>query len=121
MNQNFKIINEYVLIEWPESQELMECDGFRDHSSLADCETFGSSAYFVEKEWLDSLCDTKKNDTKRKFKVRINVSSYQINEIEANDFSEALDIAKNIELSSRQLLDNLYIDESNIEISEIKS
>lgn len=46
---------EYILITWPESQVLMEKKGFKEHSSLADCEVFGSSAYFVEKEWLSSL------------------------------------------------------------------
>lgn len=43
---------EYVLIKWPESQELMELEDFEEHSSLADCEMFGPCAYFVEKEWL---------------------------------------------------------------------
>lgn len=45
----------YVLIEFPEIQEYMELEGFEEHSSLADCDKFGSSAYFVEEEWLDEI------------------------------------------------------------------
>lgn len=45
---------EYILFQWPESQELMEVEGFEEHSNLADCEKFGSAAYFVEKEWLNN-------------------------------------------------------------------
>lgn len=45
----------YEIIGWPDSQELMEIEGFEEHSSLADCEHFGPCAYFVEKEWLESL------------------------------------------------------------------
>lgn len=44
--------NLYKLILWPNSQCLMELDGFEENSSLADCEKFGSSAYFVSINWL---------------------------------------------------------------------
>ena len=43
----------YSLICWPESQSLMEEEGFDEHSSLADCEKFGSMAFFVENAWLN--------------------------------------------------------------------
>lgn len=43
----------YSLICWPESQSLMEEEGFEEHSSLADCEKFGSMAFFVENAWLN--------------------------------------------------------------------
>ena len=33
----------------------MELEGFEEHSSLADCDKFGPSAYFVEEEWLDEI------------------------------------------------------------------
>lgn len=42
----------YVLVQWPDSQELMEYEGFNEHSSYADYDTFGPAAYFVEEEWL---------------------------------------------------------------------
>lgn len=47
-------MTDYVLVSWPESQELMEMEGFDEHASLADCEQFGPCAYFVDKEWLES-------------------------------------------------------------------
>jgi len=49
----------YVPIEWPEIQSFMELDGFDEHAYLINdeqgLEDFGSSAYMVEKAWLNSL------------------------------------------------------------------
>lgn len=49
----------YIVITWPDIQELMVEDGFREHSYLVNDEQgmidFGSSAYFVDIEWLKSL------------------------------------------------------------------
>lgn len=44
----------YILIGFPDIQEYMDLEGFEEHSSLADCDKFGPSAYFVEEEWLDN-------------------------------------------------------------------
>ena len=45
--------NDYIVVTWPEIQELMEEEGFKEHSYLINddkgMEDFGSSAYFVEK------------------------------------------------------------------------
>ena len=43
----------YILVQWPESQDLMMIDGFEEHSTLADAEFAGSAAYFVEEDWLN--------------------------------------------------------------------
>ena len=48
-------MGEYVLYRWPECQQFMDLEGFEEHSSLADCDLFGPSAYFIEKEWIESL------------------------------------------------------------------
>jgi hypothetical protein len=50
----------YKLISWPEVQELMEREGFQEHSSLT-CETdkFGSQAYFIELQWLKEINELK--------------------------------------------------------------
>ena len=49
----------YTVVTWPEIQMLMEVEGFRDNSYLINdekgLEDFGSSAYFVNIEWLDSV------------------------------------------------------------------
>ena len=46
----------YEVICWPEVQGLFDWPGFREHSYLINddkgMEDFGSSAYFVESEWL---------------------------------------------------------------------
>lgn len=47
---------EYVLVQWPESQVLMDYEWFDNETSLADFEKFGSSAYFVPmKRYLDLM------------------------------------------------------------------
>ena len=47
----------YIIICWPDSQELMELDGFRENCSLINGErgldTYGSGAYLVDKDWYD--------------------------------------------------------------------
>ena len=45
----------YVLVEWPDIQDIMDEEGFEENSSLADCEQFGSSAYFVDEDWLNEV------------------------------------------------------------------
>lgn len=42
----------YKLVEWPESQNYMGLEDFDEHASLADCEKFGSCAYFIDSDWL---------------------------------------------------------------------
>ena len=44
----------FRLIQWPEVQDLMELEGFKENSSLAS-PIFGSSAYFVDEEWLKKV------------------------------------------------------------------
>ena len=48
----------YDVVLWPDSQDLMELDGFDENSYLINdeegLEMFGSSAYVVSKMWLDS-------------------------------------------------------------------
>jgi len=52
---NIKDLEEYVLVTWPESQELMELDEFDENSSLDFSLDSGPCAYFVKKSWLLSL------------------------------------------------------------------
>lgn len=51
--------DEYVVIQWPEIQELMEEDGFENNAALANAgwclDCYGSSAYFVNKQWLNEI------------------------------------------------------------------
>lgn len=46
----------YTVVTWPEVQLLMDLEGVREHSYLISDEQglddFGSSAYFVETEWI---------------------------------------------------------------------
>jgi hypothetical protein len=49
----------YTVIQWPEIQNLMNLEGFKDHSYLINdekgIEDFGSSAYFIQVDWLNTL------------------------------------------------------------------
>ena len=51
----------YIIICWPESQELMERDGFRENCSLINGERgldiYGSCAYLVDKDWYDEYAN----------------------------------------------------------------
>jgi hypothetical protein len=46
----------YIIVQWPEIQHLMEIEGFRNNSYLVNdlegIDKFGSSAYFVNINWL---------------------------------------------------------------------
>ena len=58
---NFASEDDFVVIQWPEIQCLMEEPGFDTNACLANDEwaidEYGSSAYFVNKKWLNSLQD----------------------------------------------------------------
>lgn len=47
----------YILIQWSDSQYLMTIEGFKEHSSLADADYAGSSAYFVKEDWLKEVME----------------------------------------------------------------
>ena len=52
-------MKKYVAVSWPESQELMDKEGFESHSYLINddrgLEDFGSQAYFVDELWYDRV------------------------------------------------------------------
>jgi hypothetical protein len=52
-------MEKYVLVQWPDSQALMEYDWFEEECSLAD-EKFGSSAYFVPESRIAEMSAEKK-------------------------------------------------------------
>lgn len=49
-------MEKFVVVEWPQCQELMDLPGFEENSYLINDEKglddFGSSAYFVNEKWL---------------------------------------------------------------------
>lgn len=51
----------YIVVTWPETQMLFEMEGFRENAYLINDDQgltdFGSSAYFVNKEWYDQQTD----------------------------------------------------------------
>jgi hypothetical protein len=56
-------MDKYIVITWPEIQDIMGLEGFRDNSYLINdekgLEEFGSSAYFVNTKWLDKFFEDK--------------------------------------------------------------
>lgn len=49
----------YILVQWPESQDLMMIEGFEEHSTLANADYAGPAAYFVEEDWLNEVTNNK--------------------------------------------------------------
>lgn len=49
----------FVVVQWPDIQDLMEKEGFKENSCLINdeplLEEYGSSAYFVRENWLKTL------------------------------------------------------------------
>jgi hypothetical protein len=58
ININSRIMKhrKFTVVEWPYSQHLFEMEGFEDNCQLINCEKgledFGSSAYFVDTEFI---------------------------------------------------------------------
>lgn len=53
-------MNEYIIVQWPESQELMEQEWFDECVLINDeamLDKVGSSAYFVPKHLYETLCE----------------------------------------------------------------
>lgn len=51
-------MNKYEIYGWPDVQELMEVEGFRENSTLIvpnENIGIGSSTYLVSVEWLKSI------------------------------------------------------------------
>lgn len=50
--------DEFIVIPWPDVQELMGFEDFSDNAALVTgplYDEFGDSAFFVRKQWLDSI------------------------------------------------------------------
>lgn len=56
-------MTKYIIVEWPESQELMDHEGFDEHACLINDESwldqYGSMSYFVEEDWLKNIQNVK--------------------------------------------------------------
>lgn len=51
-------MDDYVIVDWPDIQSLMEEEDFHENATLIEPNDYmgiGSSTYLVEKAWLDSL------------------------------------------------------------------
>lgn len=52
--------DDFIVIPWSKVQSLMDKEGFDINSSIATdewcLEKYGELAYFVNKQWLNSLC-----------------------------------------------------------------
>lgn len=57
----------YIIKEWPETQSLMEIDGFNEHACLINEESwldqYGPQSYFVEEDWLQNIKNIKNNES----------------------------------------------------------
>ena len=104
----------YILVEWPDVQYLMGKEGFKENSSLADEEKFGSSAYFVSEEWYDKNYEEEQYgfivETIVEVPVELEIS------ITGTNYGKALSKLKSYSLD--QLLDECY--DLNVKTSQIE-
>lgn len=47
--------DDFLVVEWPESQTLCEYEGFMDNCTLLLSDGFGSASYLVSKDWYGKL------------------------------------------------------------------
>lgn len=70
----------YEVITWPEVQELMELDGFRENSYLINdekgMEDFGSSAYFVSVNWLINIRNKEMTEERYQYLNSLSLEEY---------------------------------------------
>lgn len=48
-------MNDYIIVGWPEIQDYMDKEGFRENSALIDMNEnigIGSSTYLISRNWL---------------------------------------------------------------------
>lgn len=70
----------YTVVTWPEVQELMGLDGFRENSYLINDDKgineFGSSAYFVDVDWLNSLDNIEMTEERYQYLNSLPIEEY---------------------------------------------
>ena len=52
------MMEDYVIIGWPEIQDIIDKEGFEENTALIepnDSMGIGSSTYLVDKKWFESL------------------------------------------------------------------
>ena len=51
-------MDEFIVVTWPEVQDLMDIEGFIDNSLLINdgilYEEYGDSAYMIRKRWIEN-------------------------------------------------------------------
>ena len=47
--------DDFLVVEWPESQTLCDYEGFMDNCTLLLSDGFGSASYLVSKRWYGKL------------------------------------------------------------------
>lgn len=84
----------YEIITWPEVQELMELDGFRENSYLINdekgMEDFGSSAYFVSVNWLINIRNKEMTEERYQYLNSLSLEEYneETSEKEQEEFCD---------------------------------
>ena len=105
-------MGKYVIVTWPESQDLMEKPGFRENSYLVNddkgIEDFGSSAYFVDEEWLAEA--TKETTDADKQTTCKQAYFYVKDALEENDLAE---FDNPFTICDGETAERFYVDDGN--------
>lgn len=102
-------MSKYVVISWPEIQNYMDLDGFEENSYLVNddkgIEDFGSSAYFVDEDWLDSLEEN-----------AVNVGEVITHCLHTLEDGEEYDFEEPIQLSENRVAKKFWVDDGNEDV-----
>lgn len=103
----------YTVVTWPDSQNLMDREGFRENSYLVNDEQgladFGSSAYFVNVEWLQKVEESEEHTyEKHQFCEQ---TYFNVKAIEEDHEMQEFDNPFN--LSDDKIAIGFYLDEGN--------
>lgn len=105
-------MGKYVVVTWPESQDLMDKPGFRENSYLINddkgIEDFGSSAYFVDEEWLAEA--TKETTDADKRSTCLQAYFYVKDALEEDDIAE---FDNPFTICDDETAEKFYVDDGN--------
>lgn len=103
-------MSKYVVISWPEIQNYMDLDGFEENSYLVNddkgIDDFGSSAYFVDEDWLDSLDEEN----------AVNVGEVITHCLHTLEDGEEYEFEEPIQLSENRVAKRFWVDDGNEDV-----
>ena len=108
-------MSKYVVVTFPEVQHLMDKEGFEENAYLINdehgIEEFGSSAYFVDEDWLNHTTGKLTECAKEYF-----VQDVVCDCVHTFEHEQDYDLDEPIELSDGRIAKGFYEDDGNEDV-----